>query len=467
MLFNSFQFVILVLVTFSIYYSGFLNKFQYHILIFASLIFYSYHVPLLVLLLISSAAINSSISYLILYKRLNRIRLFSILGVIINLSILFFFKYSPLISKTFFPANSSLGEFLLYIPLPIGISFFTFQGISLVVDVFTKKHHLEFSPSEKSFRQHTLKIFLYITFFPQLIAGPIVKAHEFIPQIKKKYLSEIDWQDCIKKIILGYFLKMVIADNLKDYTFWISYPYFLDLSSLTLIVLLFGYSFQIFADFAGYSLIAIGIASIFGYKLKDNFNFPYISTSFKEFWTRWHISLSTFLKEYLYIPLGGNRKGKFRTYLNLFITMLLGGLWHGAAWSYAVWGFFHGILLAIERAFQNSVPARYRIKSKLINGALIFIAVTFAWLLFKLPDFNNVISYLEAIFHNYGSLKITPIVYIFIYSIPVIIYHIYYLLVTYNYQVKLNKVKYIPYGIMLFLLIFNSGTPGAFIYFQF
>jgi alginate O-acetyltransferase complex protein AlgI len=144
---------------------------------------------------------------------------------------------------------------------------------------------------------------------------------------------------------------MVIADNLKDYTFWISFPYYQGFGTLTNLTLLFGYSIQIFADFAGYSLIAIGFAAALGYKIPDNFDFPYISRSLSEFWRRWHISLSTWLRDYLYFPLGGNRKGKIRTYVNLMTVMTLGGLWHGAAWSYAVWGIYHGFGLAVERFF--------------------------------------------------------------------------------------------------------------------
>ena len=170
-----------------------------------------------------------------------------------------------------------------------------------------------------------------------------------------------------------FFKKWLVADNLKDITYWISYPFFQNLSSLTLITLLTGYSAQIFADFAGYSLIAIGVAELFGYHLPQNFNFPYISKSFSEFWTRWHISLSSWLKEYLYFSLGGNRKGKGRTYLNLLIVMFLGGLWHGAAWSFAVWGLWHGTALVIERKFFNIKES----SSFLVSSVRVFFCVFF------------------------------------------------------------------------------------------
>jgi alginate O-acetyltransferase complex protein AlgI len=261
---------------------------------------------------------------------------------------------------------------------------------------------------------------------------------------------------------------MVIADNLKDFTFWIAYPYFQTVSTTTLLILLFGYSCQIFADFGGYSLIAIGLAGLFGYKFMDNFNFPYISTSFKEFWKRWHISLSTFLMEYLYFPLGGNKKGKARTYLNLMITMILGGLWHGAAWSYAVWGAFHGSALALERAVTGKIKIRKNKIISLLQGMMVFMFVTLAWLLFKLPQFDHVIEYMKSIWNNvHTDDDFNIIAYILLYSLPVAIYHFIYLLRRKKHFPLIKKYEYVFYAIMLFLMITNSGSPGAFIYFQF
>ena len=325
MLFNSLAFIILVIVTFSIYYIPWLKKYQVHILILSSLYFYAHSNRKLLLLLLSSAAINILTSYYITFGKISQRKLLATIGVVLNVGILLFFKYAALLSQTFLSANSSIGGFLITIPLPIGISFYTFEGISLVVDVFRKKHGENNDMVSPSLAEHAKKTLLFISFFPHLIAGPVLKAHDYIPQIKPKFFKDIAWEVAFKNIVLGYFLKMVVADNLKDFTFWMAYPYYQGQSSITLVALLFGYSCQIFADFAGYSLIAIGVARLFGYNFKDNFNFPYIATSFKEFWKRWHISLSTFLMEYLYIPLGGNRKGKVRTYLNLMITMFLGG----------------------------------------------------------------------------------------------------------------------------------------------
>lgn len=467
MLFNSYVFLLLLLITFSLYYLPFLSKFQIELLIVSSLIFYSYHQPVLVFLLLFSVIINIISSYFVVYGRPGRRKVAAIAGVAINLAVLSFFKYSPLFASTFFNPTSSVGEFLMTIPLPIGISFFTFQGISLVIDVFREKHVVAREVVPVSFQSHAKRILLFISFFPQLISGPIVKAHEFIPQYATKKIRDIDWEYCFRNIVIGYFLKMVVADNLKDFTFWMTYPFFETHATLPLLMMLFGYSCQIFSDFAGYSLIAIGLAGLFGYNFNPNFNFPYISTSIKEFWKRWHISLSSFLMEYLYIPLGGNRKGKVRTYINLMITMLLGGLWHGAAWSYMVWGGVHGLALSVERFFQDKLNIKGNSFITVLKGFGVFSFVTMTWLLFKLPEFRYVLKYLKAIYTNFGLGRVDIVFYIFIYAIPVIIYHSMYLLQTRQVYGKFRKVDFALYGMMIFLILTNSGTPGAFIYFQF
>ncbi|HLT71981.1 MAG TPA: MBOAT family O-acyltransferase [Cyclobacteriaceae bacterium] len=467
MLFNSFAFVVLLLITFALYYTPRLSRLQVPILIAASLIFYSYNQPVLVLLLLASIAINILSSYAVTYGNPKYRKLYAVLGVVLNLSVLLFFKYSPLFGRTLFRETSSIGEFLISIPLPVGISFFTFQGISLVVDVFKQNYFKDRELIPSSLWEHSKRTAFFISFFPQLVAGPIVKGHEFMPQIEVKKFKDIDWERCFRLIVLGYFLKMVIADNLKEFTFWIAYPYFQGFKTMQLIGLLFGYSFQIFADFAGYSLIAIGLAKLFGYNFKDNFNFPYISTSFKEFWKRWHISLSSFLMEYLYFPLGGNRKGKVRTYINLMLTMVLGGLWHGAAWSYAVWGTFHGLALAVERFITDRVKLNPNRLINTLKGLMVFCFVTLAWLLFKLPEFSHVIEYFKAMSLNQGLLSGSLLLYVMLYSIPVIVYHIHYLVRERKAYEPVRQVEYLPYGLMVFLIITNSGPAGAFIYFQF
>ena len=467
MLFNSFPFLLLLSITFIIYYLPLFSRFQVLTLIASSLFFYAFNQPVLVLLLLFSVSINIVSSYLIVYGDPKYRKTFAVLGVVLNLSILIFFKYTGLIYTAFFKGGNAVGDFIMTLPLPIGISFFTFQGISLVVDVYQEKYMPGTAIVPKSFLKHSERIMFFKGFFPQLISGPIVKAHDFFPQIGPKKLGEVDWNSVFKKLVVGYFLKMVVADNLGNFTFWMDYPHFIGASSTRLLALLFGYSCQIFADFAGYSLIAIGLAKLFGYDFPKNFDFPYISTSFRDFWKRWNISLSSFLMIYLYIPLGGNKKGKVRTYFNLMVTMLLGGLWHGAAWSYAVWGFMHGLALVVERLISGKKESSPGFFIKLLRGLMVFSYVSLAWLLFKLPNFYNVIEYVQSIFHN-TRLEIDPMaLYVLLYSIPVVFYHLFYLHAQKPLIIYLKKFDYVFYGLMIFLIFFNSGPSQPFIYFQF
>lgn len=471
MLFTSVPFLILFLITFTLYYLPRIAKHQVSILVISSLAFYSYDQPWFTLLLLFSAAINIITSYYVVYGNKDKRKLIASTGVILNILCLTFFKYSPLISVTFFNPDS-VGHFLLMIPLPIGISFFTFEGISLVVDVWRDKEADENSKTfvPHSLMQHAQRTLFFISFFPHLIAGPILKAHDFFPQIMHKNFKDVNWESGVKSLITGYFLKMVVADNLKNFTFWISYPFFEKYSSIDLLTILFGYTIQIFSDFAGYSLIAIGLAKLFGYDFQTNFNFPYISTSFKEFWRRWHISLSTFLMEYLYIPMGGSRKGKVRTYLNLILTMSLGGIWHGAGWGFALWGFAQGSLLAIERFANQNFKLKKRLP-KIFDPLKMFIVVgmfTLSWPLFVLPKFEYTIAYFHSVATNIfiqSNVKLN--MYIFLYSIPVIVYHLMYLSKDTKFWDAFKKREYIFYGILLFFIVTNSGTSGSFIYFQF
>ena len=473
MLFNSFEFLFLVIITFILYYIPFFKKSQVMLLIIASFVFYAWYLPILTLLLFFSGTINALFSHLVFDRNTGQKLYWATAGVAVNLLILAFFKYNRLIAETIagnLEQVGSGGSFILAIPLPIGISFFTFQGISLVVDVYRASgKNIDLDYIKRNRFHHWYHSLFYLSFFAQLVAGPIVKAHDFMPQIQRKYLSEIDWEKAVKVLIIGYFLKMVIADNLKDYTYWITYPYFQNLSSIYLISLLFGFSMQIFADFAGYSMIAVGIGELFGYQLPVNFNFPYISRSFSEFWQRWHISLSMWLKEYLYFPLGGNRKGKIRIYINLFIVMFLGGLWHGASWSYAVWGTFHGILLAVERFFsKRKEPVDGNGFMTFFKISVVFISVTLAWLLFRLSDFEHVILYMKAISNNWSKdINETELFHIFIFSIPIVLYHMLYVFKDRFGFRTVKKNEGMIYAVLLFLIISNSGGQTEFIYFQF
>ena len=474
MLFNSSIFVLLVAVTFALYYLPFIRRWQVQVLIAASFIFYAYERPILLLLLLASIVINVVTSYLVATDEPSRQRLWAVLGVALNLALLLFFKYGPLFAKSFFGgATTDIGQFLITIPLPIGISFFTFQGISLVVEVFRDRHpdegyhaHPGVRITPHSFMEHFWNTALFKSFFPYLVAGPIVKAHEFYPQIAPKKFTEIKWEAAFRALVVGYFLKMVVADNLKDATFWIEYPYFLKDSSITLVALLFGYSIQIFADFAGYSLIAIGLGHLFGYALPTNFNFPYIARSFSEFWKRWHISLSTWLREYLYFPLGGNRKGTVRTYFNLFVVMFLGGLWHGAAWSYAVWGTSHGCALAVERFLKNWIRLPSRWYVDVLRVITVFSFVTLAWLLFKLPKFEQAVLYLRALANTQAETRYVIVACVLTFSAPVLLYYIWHFL-RHGYGGRLQRYEFLILGGLLAAIVLNSGSPQKFIYFQF
>jgi alginate O-acetyltransferase complex protein AlgI len=470
MLFTSLPFVILVMIAFAIYYLPMVRSWQITVLTVASFLFYSWEDPILVFLLIASILINVVTSYQIAIGKKSAQRFWALMGVVLNLALLFFFKYGPLVAQSLFGGDhGSIGHFFMSIPLPIGISFFTFQGISLVIEVYRSKqpddpfNYPEMVPA--SFSEHLKNTMLFKAFFPSLVAGPIIKAHEFYPQIVPKSLAAIDWSVVFRSLVVGYFLKMVVADNLKDSTFWIDYPSFLNQSRLTLVVLLFGYSMQIFADFAGYSLIAIGLAALFGYKLPQNFNYPYLSRSFTEFWQRWHISLSTWLREYLYIPLGGNRKGSVRTYVNLFIVMFLGGLWHGAAWSYAVWGSFHGLALAAERFGKNWIRFPKHPLISIIQGCIVFSFVTIAWLLFKLPKFEHVLGYLNAMARSTAPNNYWMVGHVLTYSAPVALYYGWHLL-KHRFP-KVDHGEFIILAILIAAIVLDSGTTGAFIYFQF
>ena len=449
MVFNSYSFAGLVICVIFLYYLPFLKRWQLFTLIFGSLVFYGHSEPRLLVPLLSLASINIIASYLVCYGNPGLRKAYATAGVAINLAVLTYYKY--------------------WGHMPLGLSFITFQQISLLVDAFRSGRIDQYRGLiARSKAKHALNVMLFIAFFPKLAAGPIMKAHDFLPQIGTKHLKDIDWGWTIRALIVGYFLKMVVADNLKDFTFWMAFPYFQIQSTETLLALTFGYSMQLFADFAGYSLIATGVASLFGYRLIDNFNFPYISQSFSEFWTRWHISLSSFLKEYLYVPLGGNRKGRARTYLNLMIVMFLGGLWHGVTWNFGIWGLCHGIFLTAERLTLGRVEKPSSKLIGILRMIVVFTAVSFAWLLFVLTDFSHTVKYFQALFHNTSVwTQSDQIVCIFIYACPVILYHLYYLYKKHAVVNRLARFEYLAYGAMLFLIIMNSGSPSAFVYFRF
>jgi alginate O-acetyltransferase complex protein AlgI len=396
------------------------------------------------------------------------------LGVVINLLVLATFKYSQLIVPTqLLPFGTAGAQEILKLGLPIGISFYTFHGISLVVDAWHNREILNVQGRRGSLAAHLLNTSLYLSFFPQLVAGPITKGRQFFPQIERKRFSDVPWTDAFKNIIIGLFLKRVIADNLNELTLPLTDARtYATMPQSELFAMVLGYSAQIFADFAGYSLIAIGIAKLFGYRLPDNFNQPYLAQSITEFWRRWHMSLSSWLREYLYIPLGGNRHGTVRTYVNLLLVMGLGGLWHGADWKFAIWGLWHGALLAIERALGFSEPSSSWLAP--VRILITFVLVTVGWLFFRLGNVTDVGYLLWQLVEPARPLTSRPsglseVVCMAVLCGVVICFHI----PRRWFSSRLGGLKSLsvfePYafGLLAAITLMAAGSRHAFIYFQF
>ncbi len=320
-------------------------------------------------------------------------KLFLSFGVAVPLVILGIFKYFNFFIDSFVSAFGINSVHTLSIILPVGISFYTFQSLSYTIDVSRNR-----LPAQKSF----LKLALYISFFPQLVAGPIVKANDFIPQLDEdRSISLKNLEKGIQIFFIGMLKKIVIADNISVFVDEV-FGNPKEFGGMTVLLGVVAYAVQIYCDFAGYSDMAIGSAKCIGFDINRNFNLPYISKNVSGFWKRWHISLSTWLMEYLYIPLGGNRKGKIRTYINLIITMLLGGLWHGANWTFAAWGLFHGIGLCVHKLYMKLRGRDKNYKGKPLSNAIstvfTFIFVCFGWIFFRADNFSIAWDVIKAVF---------------------------------------------------------------------
>ncbi len=307
-------------------------------------------------------------------------------SIVANLGVLAFFKYTNFLIQTANGVASVTGAAWNIVPmdiiLPVGISFYTFQNMSYTIDVYRG----QLAP-----RKSVLDYATFTTFFPQLLAGPIVRASEFFTQLDRP--NPIAWRDLQYGLVLiaaGYVKKVVLADNLAvavDAVF--SSPQ--SAGAWDALLAVYAFAFQIYFDFSGYTDIAIGLALLFGFKFPKNFDYPYIASSFQEFWRRWHMTLSRWLRDYLYISLGGNRYGLSRTMANLMITMLLGGLWHGASWNFVVWGGLHGLYLAIERLWLSKT-VWWQSKRPLpvtLRALVVFHFVCFAWIFFRAADFQT------------------------------------------------------------------------------
>jgi len=315
--------------------------------------------------------------------RERRRRAWLIASLVANLGVLAFFKYLDFFADSTAALLQLLGIkaswTTLHVTLPVGISFYTFQSMSYTIDVFRGKLEA---------RRNPLDVALFVAFFPQLVAGPIVRARDFLPQLdREKYFADVRFRSSLTIFVIGFFKKACVSDNLAQ---WID-PVFAGPASYSaeaIIASVLLYSAQIYCDFSGYSDMAIGAAGLLGYRLPQNFAAPYFSRSPAEFWRRWHITLSSWLRDYLYIPLGGNRKGRTRTYVNLMLTMLLGGLWHGAAWHFVLWGFGHGLALVGQRIWVRlrSILSPTRRWGRVLAFCLAAWYLQGSWILFRAPD---------------------------------------------------------------------------------
>jgi alginate O-acetyltransferase complex protein AlgI len=400
MLFPTIQFAIFFLLVFGLSWSlhsrPYSRKF---VLLLASYGFYGAWDWRFMLLLFEASAINYLIGLWLQSAPEHRRKLILYLGVAFNLSVLGFFKYFGFFLESM---NGLLGNLgfsrdmpIMEILLPVGISFFTFQGISYVVDVYRRE-----IKASKSF----IDLLLYISFFPQLVAGPIVRAKDFMPQLERRANpGAIRAHLAFILIALGLFKKIVIAHYLSIELVNPAFESPESYGTLDLVLGAYGYAVQIYCDFSAYSDMAIGFAYLLGFEFPKNFNQPYRADSLRDFWHRWHISLSSWLRDYLYIPLGGSRLGQFKTYRNLFLTMLLGGFWHGAAWNFVFWGVLHGSGLGVEKFFREELSVGgSSVFSKVIKTVITFHFVCLTWIFFASETFTIALEYLSSL-TNYST----------------------------------------------------------------
>ena len=485
MLFNSLNFAFFFIIVFLLYY--FIpSKFRWILLLAASYYFYMSWNPKLIILILTTTTVTY-ISGILIEKGKHKKTLL-LLSLLTCLGILFYYKYFNFfevsLSKVLSLVSIELSSTVREIILPVGISFYTFQTLSYVIDVYRGR-----IKSEKHFGIYAL----FVSFFPQLVAGPIERPDHLIPQLKRDVA--FDYNKAVygaKLMIVGFFKKIVIADPIamlvntiyQDYN---RYPYVMAIGTLL-------FAFQIYCDFSGYTDIAIGCAKILGVDIAKNFAQPYFSKNIKEFWARWHISLSSWFRDYLYIPLGGNRVAVPRYYFNLLITFLISGLWHGASWKFVLWGAFHGILLILYDGYSKLKKfEKNRRTSRLkdtFSRMLTFVLVCFGWVLFRINSFSSLKEFLRALLkplsYSPGQLKIflpneaLGLTWIKIISIivPIIVLSVYdYFSLKYDLILESAKMKkgyrlalYQALVLVLFVYIIVAHISNAnneFIYFQF
>ncbi|MCA8986188.1 MAG: MBOAT family protein [Planctomycetaceae bacterium] len=396
-------------------------------------------------------------------------------SMVTNLGILAFFKYYGFFAGELVALSEAVGVPLLLptlqIVLPVGISFYTFQTMSYTIDVYRR----DCEPA-----RNLLDFAVYVSFFPQLVAGPIERAAHFLPQVlKERHYRAGDFEQGMSLIVLGLFKKIVIADNMAVLVNSIFSTPTSELSGLEVLVGVYAFAFQIYGDFSGYSSIARGISKWLGFDLMVNFQRPYFAIDPSDFWRRWHISLSQWLRDYLYIPLGGNRRGSVMTYRNLMLTMVLGGLWHGANWTFIVWGFIHGLLLCGYRllaprfAGQNSNDSMSRLNGqRMVQMVVMFHLICLTWLLFRAENISQANTMLWLVFTDWAW---TPTVWLVLGMLvfcagPLLVYEAFEEFGTPEWKTLLDRWSWqgMAYAYaMLMCICFPPPAASSFIYFQF
>ena len=470
MLFNSLDFFVFVCIVFLLYTRLSLKK-QNILILVSSYFFYGCWDYRFLSLIIISTLVDywAGLRIHTEAKRKKR-KIYLVLSVCTNLGILGFFKYFNFFISSAETILSYLGcdasGWRLHIILPVGISFYTFQTMSYTIDIYNRN----IKPTH-----NIIDFAAFVAFFPQLVAGPIERASRLLPQIARpRVLTMEKCKQGVWLIVWGLFKKTVIADNLAE----IVNPVFASQSHLNtglVLISLYAFAFQIYCDFSGYTDIARGVARCMGIDLMVNFNLPYLAVNPSDFWRRWHISLSTWLRDYLYIPLGGNRKGRVRRNINLMTTMLLGGLWHGAAWTFVIWGAYHGVLLIIGRYIQavgSRFPLNIVTESKVIKQIVMFHSICLGWLFFRAETMTQAIHMLKDAITNiaFDAQAINASIALVILCLPlwfvqwfqnrteIIEAPLYFSLIP-------GCILFVIMGLMFITLGNNGGQ--AFIYFQF
>lgn len=391
MVFSSLEFIFVFLASVLAVYYLVPPKARNIVLLLFSLVFYGWGEPVYIFLMIATITVDYICGYIIgrdLDSKPKRAKVTLIVSIVINLALLGVFKYYDFFAGTL---NSLLGRGVfptLGLTLPIGISFYTFQALSYVIDVYRRDARVQ---------KNIAAFGTYVTLFPQLIAGPIVRYADVDDQLRERTHSLTLFASGCRTFICGLAKKILLANAAG--AMWNSLSAAAEPDALGAWLAIVFYTFQIYFDFSGYSDMAIGLGKMFGFSFRENFYYPYVSESITEFWRRWHISLSTWFREYVYIPLGGNRKGVGRTYFNLFCVWLLTGLWHGASWNFVLWGLYYFALLVIEKTFLLRLLER---APKFLRHIYSMAAVIFGWLLFVIEDVSSIGAYLSRMFGGTG-----------------------------------------------------------------